>query len=70
MNAERFAGICRQFAGRMNEVWGELTGDPVRAAAGKRAQIFGKAQQRSGIAKEDSARQLRDFLTRNRHWYF
>lgn len=70
MNGEQFAGICRQLAGRMSETWGELTGDPLRAAAGRRAQIFGKAQQRSGIAKEDSARQLRDFLTRNRDWYF
>lgn len=70
MNRERFEGICLQFAGRIGEAWGELTGDPVRAAAGRRAQMFGKARQRSGIAKEDSARQLRDFLTRNRDWYF
>ena len=69
MNAERFAGICQQFAGKMNQTWGELAGDPTRVAAGRRAQIFGKAQQRSGIAKEDSARQLREFLTRNRNWY-
>ena len=70
MNGERFAGICRQFAGRMNETWGELAGDSLRAAAGRRAQIMGKAQQRSGIANEESARQLSDFLTRNRDWYF
>ena len=70
MNGERFVGMCRQLAGRMNETWGELTGDPSRAAAGKRAQIFGKAQQRSGIAKEESERQLRDFLQRNRNWHY
>ena len=70
MNGERFVGICRQFAGRMNESWGELTGDPLRAAAGRRAQILGRVQERSGIAKEESARQMRDFLTRNREWYF
>ena len=69
MNGERFVGICRQFAGRMNESWGELTDDSLRAAAGRRAQIFGKAQQRSAIAKEESTRQLRDFLHRNRNWY-
>ena len=69
MNGERFAGICRQFAGTMNETWGELTGDPLRVAAGRRAQIFGKVQQRSGIAREESRRQLRDFLHRNRNWY-
>ncbi len=70
MNGERFAGVCRQIAGRMNETWGELTGDPLRVAAGRRAQIVGKAQQRRGIANEESARQLRDFLHRNRNWRF
>ena len=70
MNGEQLVGICRQLAGRMNETWGDLTGDPLRTAAGRRAQIFGKAQQRNGMAKEESARQLRDFLTRNRDWYF
>ncbi len=70
MNAERFAGICQQFAGRINEAWGDLTGKPLRAAAGRRAQTIGRARQRSGLAKEESARQMRDFLTRNRDWYF
>ena len=70
MNGEQLVGVCREFAGRMNETWGDLTGDPLRTAAGRRAQIFGKAQQRNGMAKEESARQLRDFLTRNRDWYF
>ena len=69
MNTERYAGICRQFAGRINETWGELTGDPLRAAAGRRAKIYGKAQQRNAIAKERSNLQLRDFLHRNRNWY-
>lgn len=70
MNRERFAGICQQLAGRINETWGELTGEPLRAAAGRRAQIIGRVRQRSGLAKEESARQMQDFLTRNRDWYF
>ncbi|OGA59837.1 MAG: hypothetical protein A3G81_21000 [Betaproteobacteria bacterium RIFCSPLOWO2_12_FULL_65_14] len=69
MNRERFVGICRQFAGKMSEKWGDWTGDPLRAAAGRRMQAFARAQQRSGLAKEESARQLHDFLTRNRNWY-
>ena len=70
MNVEQCAGMWRQFAGRLNETWGELTGDPLRAAAGRRAQISGRAQQRSGLAKEISERELNDFLIRNRDWYF
>lgn len=70
MNYERFTGICKQAAGRLNEVWGELTGDPLRAADGRRAQIAGVAQQRKGWSREESAHQLREFLQRNRHWHF
>ncbi len=70
MNKERFAGICRQFAGNLNESWGELTGDPLRAAAGRRGQAVGRAQQRSGLTREQSEREMDDFLTRNRDWYF
>lgn len=70
MNYERFAGICKETMGRMNEAWGELTGDPQRAADGRRAQIAGAAQKRKGHSREESARQLRDFLQRNRNWHF
>ncbi len=70
MNTEQFAGICRQFAGRLNEVWGELTGDSLRAATGRRDQIVGKARQLSAIVNEQSARQLREFLHYHRNWYF
>lgn len=70
MNYERFTGICKQAAGRINEVWGELAGDPQRAADGRRAQIAGIAQQRKGRFKEEAAHQLREFLLRNRHWHF
>lgn len=70
MNYERFAGICKQTAGRLNEAWGELTDDPERAADGRRAQAVGAAQQRKGHSREESARQLREFLQRNRNWRF
>ena len=68
MNGEQFAGIYQQFAGSLNETWGKLTGDALRESAGKRARIIGKAQQCNGIEKEESARQMRDFLNRNRNW--
>jgi len=70
MNGEQFAGICKQFAGRLNEAWGNLTDDALRTAAGRRGQAVGRAQQRSGLATEKSEREINDFLTRNRDWYF
>jgi len=68
MNGERFVGICRQFAGKMNESWGAWTGEPQRVAAGRRVQMFAEVQQRRGLAKEESERQLNDFLARKRDW--
>ena len=70
MNREQFAGICRQFSGKINEAWGELAGNPQRATAGRQSQIAGKTQQRNGLSNEESARQLREFLHRNRKWNF
>ena len=69
MNGEQLAGVCRQFTARMNETWGELTGDPQRVDAGRRDQISAKNKQRSGVASEESRRQMRDFLYRNRNWH-
>lgn len=70
MNVEQFAGLCREFAGRINETLGDLIGDPLRSTAGRRSRAAGKTQQRSGVAKAELARQLRDFQNRNRNWHF
>lgn len=70
MNMEQAAGIYAQVAGRLNQAWGDLAGNPMRAADGRRQQIAGKLQQRKGDAKQEYARQLRDFLQRNRNWRF
>jgi uncharacterized protein YjbJ (UPF0337 family) len=70
MNRARFAGICRQLGGAINQTWGELSGDLIREAAGRRAQIIGKAQQVSVIEQEASVRQLKDFRHHNRNWNF
>jgi uncharacterized protein YjbJ (UPF0337 family) len=70
MNKERFGGICLQLSGYMTRTWGELTDDPQLVAEGTRSQATGRARQRRGIAEEKSARQMREFLRRNRNWYF
>ena len=69
MSGEQWVGACRQFAARINETLGELTGDPRRVEAGRRGQIAAKNQQRRCIEREESARQMRDFLYRNRNWH-
>lgn len=69
MHRKRFAGICLQLLGRMNEAWGELTGDSRRCADGRRDQVIGKAQQASAIEQEQAARQLEEFHHDHRNWF-
>ena len=64
MNRDRMVGICTQFKGRLKE----LSIDPLSAAAGRRDRIAGRIQEQRGIAKEETERDLKDFLARNRNW--
>lgn len=70
MSKERLAGIRLQLAGKMNEIWGELTGDSLRSADGRRDQVIGKAQQAGAIEQEQAARQLAEFHHEHRNWFF
>jgi uncharacterized protein YjbJ (UPF0337 family) len=68
MNQDRFAGIWKQFRGKVKGRWGELTDDPLAVTAGTRDQLAGRIQEGYGISKDMAARQLKDFLHRNRNW--
>lgn len=70
MQKERFAGICLQLAGKLNEAWGEWTGDSLRSALGRRDQSIGKAQQAGAIEEDQAAQQLADFRHDHRNWFF
>jgi uncharacterized protein YjbJ (UPF0337 family) len=68
MNRDRFEGNWKQFSGKLKEQWGRFTHDPQRELAGRRDQMSGRIQERCGIAKEEAARQLKEFFHRNRNW--
>lgn len=70
MHKERLAGIQLQLAGKMNEIWGEWTGDSRRSADGMRDQAIGKAHQTGVIERELAARQLAEFHCHHRNWFF
>jgi len=70
MNKEQYVGVCQRVAGKVHELWGEFTDDPKLVNAGRHEQIMGKTQQHSGIAKEQAEQQLKEFMQRNRNWYF
>ncbi len=68
MNQDRFEGIWKQFSGKVQGHWGELTHNPLAVSAGTRAQLAGRIQERYGVSKEEAARQLKEFLDRNHNW--
>lgn len=68
MNWDRFEGNCKLVSGKVKEQWGRLTHDPQREFAGRRDQLAGSNQERYGVAKDEAARQLKDFYARNRNW--
>lgn len=68
MNRERIKGKWKQFSGALREYWGELIADRRCVDDAKRDQCAGRAQELYGVNKEESQRELRDFLHRNRRW--
>lgn len=70
MNRERFAGICLQMVGKLNEAWGEWSGDTRRSADGRRDQVIGKARQAGAMECEQANRQLAEFHDHHRNWFF
>ena len=68
MNQTRFAGIWKQFKGKVKWRWGKLTNNPLLVTAGARDQRAGSIHEQYGVSKETAAGQLKDFLHRNRNW--
>lgn len=69
MNRDQMEGRWKQVAGKAKEHWARLTGDTLAAAAGRRDQLAGRIQERRGISNQQAARQIKDFMYRNRNWY-
>lgn len=69
MNHDRLQGVCMQLRGRIKESWGALADDPYRVAEGVRERLDGRIREQRGIAQQEAARQLREFMNRNRRWW-
>jgi uncharacterized protein YjbJ (UPF0337 family) len=68
MNRDRLEGKWKQLSGSVREQWGRLTDDRLSVVAGRHDQLAGRYQEEYGITQEESKRQLREFLRRNRQW--
>jgi uncharacterized protein YjbJ (UPF0337 family) len=68
MNHERWAGLCEQLAGRLEEHWGRLTNDRQRTAAGLGRQRAGMVRELRGRARDAARRELARFHAGHRGW--
>ncbi|HVU80824.1 MAG TPA: CsbD family protein [Rhodanobacteraceae bacterium] len=61
MNEDRIKGQWRQLNGKLKSRWGKLTDDDLQVADGNAEYLAGKLQERYGIARDEAAKQVRDF---------
>ena len=66
MNRDRLEGKWKRLSGSVRETWGRLTDDHLSVVAGRHDRLAGRYQEQYGITREQSERELRDFLRRNR----
>lgn len=62
MNDDILKGNWSQIKGKLQETWGDLTGDELDQIAGNRAQLEGKLQERYGKSKEDAKKAVNDLI--------
>ncbi len=62
MNDDILKGKWAQLKGHVKEQWGKLTDDEIDELDGRREQLVGKVQERYGIAREQAARDVDNWL--------
>ncbi|MBE0626746.1 MAG: hypothetical protein IH606_18245 [Burkholderiales bacterium] len=68
MNRDRVVGGWKQFSGGVQEQWCRFVGDEAGMRAAQCTRQAGGFQVRRGVSSENSEREFRDFLYRNRDW--
>jgi uncharacterized protein YjbJ (UPF0337 family) len=66
MNWDRIEGNWKQFRGSVKQQWGKLTDIHLDSIAGKRDQLAGKIQETYGINREQSEKQISEWLDRQK----
>ena len=62
MNWDQVQGKWKQVQGKAKEKWGRLTDDDLDVIDGKRQQLVGRIQERSGLVKEAAEDQADEFV--------
>ena len=58
-------GNWKEFKGKVQQKWGELTSDDLDVIEGKRKELTGRLQQRYGYAKDQAEREIDTWLKGN-----
>jgi len=69
MNSICLHGLWLQLRGTLKRQWGMISGNSLAVRAGSRDLRDGRIEEREGIAKRETERQLADFVHRNRNWW-
>ena len=64
MNWDQIEGRWREFKGKAQQQWGELTNDDVDVIDGRREQLAGRIQERYGKSREMAEREIDDWCDR------
>jgi len=62
MNDDILKGKWTQLKGSIKEQWGKLTDDEIDQISGRKDQLVGKVQERYGIARDQAARDVDNWL--------
>ena len=69
MNWDIVKGNWKEFKGKVQEEWGELTGDELDRIEGQREQLVGLVQQKYGWAREDAEAKVDNWARRHENDY-
>jgi uncharacterized protein YjbJ (UPF0337 family) len=62
MNWDRVEGNWKQFKGKAQQKWGDLTSDDLDVIEGKRTELAGRLQERYGYAKDQAEKEIDGWL--------
>jgi uncharacterized protein YjbJ (UPF0337 family) len=62
MNWDQIQGNWKQFKGKAQQQWGELTDDDLDVVEGKREELAGRLQERYGYARDQAEREIDSWL--------
>lgn len=55
---QQFKGNWKQFKGRLQELWGDITGDELEKYKGRREQLEGYIVEKTGKSRERVRKQI------------